>query len=267
MPAPDDYVKWINQHIGFNPRGQANSNALSQFVTNDVIATGTGLGEALSGHRLLPKKNINVPTRVATRNIDLAFCQNDNQPKLSCLVTVENKTIMAAHGKARKNRYGDIIAYCNHVHNHRRDCVAGAIVVVNTSPAYENPDVFAKGLVRPSLDMDHIVRTTIDIFAKIPLRDTPDDPNELPEALAVIVVDYDGVSPGRLVTDKRAPQSGNPILTMIFSPGFACFMSCGIKDDLRVIPEQAQRFPLDSLSGIFDVGRFNLYTNRVSGAS
>ncbi len=211
MPAPQAYVDWINEHIGFNPRGQANSNALSQFVTDDVLATGTALGEDLIAQVLLAGKNIDVTTRVATRNIDLAFWQNDNAPQRSCPVTVENKTIMAAHGKARKNRYGDVIAYCNHAHNHRRDCVAGAIVVVNTSPAYENPDAFAKGLVRRRLDMDHIVRTTIDIFAKIPLRDTPDDPGELPEALAVIVVDYDGLNPGRLITDERAPQPGNPI--------------------------------------------------------
>ena len=38
------------------------------------------------------------------------------------------------------------------------------------------------------------------------MRDTPDDPGEIPEALAVIVVDYDGVNAAKLVTDERAPQ-------------------------------------------------------------
>lgn len=85
---------------------------------------------------------------------------------------------MTAHGKARKNRYGDIIAYSNHMHNHRRDCVAGAIVVVNVSPRYENPDEFAKGLVRPKFDMGTIVSDTINIFRRIPLRNDPSDPSD-----------------------------------------------------------------------------------------
>ena len=118
---------------------------------------------------------------------------------------------MTAHGKARKNRYGDIIAYSNHMHNHRRDCVAGAIVVVNVSPKYENPDEFAKGLVRADFDMDKIVTDTINIFRRIPLRNEPRDPSDQPEALAVIVVDYDGESPAELVTGSLAPQPGDSI--------------------------------------------------------
>jgi hypothetical protein len=86
------------------------------------------------------------------------------------------------------------------MHNHRRECVAGAIVVVNVSPKYENPDEFAKGLVRPNFDMDKIVTDTINIFRRIPLRNEPGDPSDQPEALAVIVVDYDGESAAKLVT-------------------------------------------------------------------
>jgi hypothetical protein len=113
---------------------------------------------------------------------------------------------MTAHGKARKNRYGDIIAYSNHIHKHWRDCIAGAIVVMNSSPAYENPDAFAQGLVRPRIEMARIVKATTAIFAGIPFRDAPDDLSDQPEALAVIVIDYDGVNPATVVTDERAPQ-------------------------------------------------------------
>jgi hypothetical protein len=84
------------------------------------------------------------------------------------------------------------------MHNHRKECIAGAIIVVNTSPLYENPDGFAKGLVRPKFKMDKVVADTIRIFAQIPLRELPDEPNDQPEALAVIVVNYDGANPARL---------------------------------------------------------------------
>jgi hypothetical protein len=92
------------------------------------------------------------------------------------------------------------------MHNHNRKCVAGAIVVVNMSPAYENPNGFAKGLLRPKFKMEKVVADTIAIFDNIPLRDTANDPNELPEAVAVIVVDYDGVNSAKLVEGPLAPQ-------------------------------------------------------------
>jgi hypothetical protein len=106
---------------------------------------------------------------------------------------------MTAHGKARKNRYGDIIAYCNHMHNHRKECIAGAIVIVNTSPLYANPDAFAKGILRPKFKMEKVVADTIKIFGQIPLRENPEEPNDQPEALAVIVLNYDGVARATLV--------------------------------------------------------------------
>src|SRR5713226_8363522 len=132
MSAPGSYVEWINRHLGFNPRAQANSDALSDLVTTDLTHTASLLGKAITSSTLTPRKNADVKANFATRNIDLVFDETDN-PQVSVQVSGENKTIMAAHGKARKNRYGDIIAYCNHMHNHRRECVAGAIVVVNMS--------------------------------------------------------------------------------------------------------------------------------------
>ena len=200
MSAPKAYVDWVNKHLGFNPRSQANSDALADFVVADLIATCPSLNAALRTGRLKPQKNPSVRTKVAERSIDLVLYEGDG-PNISVCVSVENKTIMTAHGKARKNRYGDLIAYSNHMHNHNRKCVAGAIVVVNVSPAYENPDAFARGLNRPKFKMEKVVSDTIAIFDKIPLRGTADDPNELPEGVAIIVVDYDGVSPGKLVTE------------------------------------------------------------------
>src|SRR2546425_1023863 len=197
----------MNEHIGLNPRGQANSNALSDFVVADLRALCRTLSSAIGSGRLKPLKNPDVHTKVSERSVDLVIAENGGSPAISVRISVEHKTIMTAHGKVRKNRYGDIIAYSNHMHNHRRDCIAGAIVVVNVSPEYENPDAFAKGLKRPDFKMENVVRDTIEIFARIPLRNDPEDPNDQPEALAVIVVDYDGMSPARLVKGPLAPRT------------------------------------------------------------
>jgi hypothetical protein len=51
-----------------------------------------------------------------------------------------------------------------------------------------------------------VVADTVAIFEKIPLRNNANDPNELPEAVAVIVVDYDGVHAARLVEGLLAPR-------------------------------------------------------------
>jgi len=199
LRAPKAYIQWVNDHVGFNPRAQANSDALSDFVVADFRSSCNLLGSALSSGELKPGKNPSVHTRVAERSIDLVICENNDLPAISVRVSIEHKTIMTAHGKARKNRYGDIIAYSNHMHNHRRDCIAGAIVVINISPKYENPDAFAKGLERPDFNMEKVVKDTVGIFARIPLRNEPGDPNDQPEALAVMLLDYDGVSPAKLV--------------------------------------------------------------------
>lgn len=201
----------MGEHIGFNPRAQQNSDALSGFVVSDIVDSCPAIRAAVKSQTLTAKKNSDVQTLTATRNVDLVMFEITKLPLVSVHISIENKTIMTAHGKARKNRYGDIIAYSNHVHNHCRECIAGAILVVNVSPKYENPDAFAQGLVRPEFDMERVVRDTISIFAKIPLREYPTDPSDQSEALAVIVVDYDGASAAKLVTGPLAPQPGSGI--------------------------------------------------------
>src|SRR6266540_4105286 len=72
-----------------------------------------------------------------------------------------------------------------------------------------NSNAFAKGLVRPKFKTQ-VVRDTVKIFEAIPLRESPEDPNDLPEALAVIVVNYDGINPAILVTGDVSPDPKSP---------------------------------------------------------
>ena len=130
MSAPESYVQWINEHLGFNPRGQKNSDALADFVISDLQSNCQILRKYFDERRLVARKNINVRTKVVERNIDLAIQDVAFLPIVLFPIAVENKTIMTAHGKARKNRYGDIIAYSNHIHNHHRESIAAAIVVI-----------------------------------------------------------------------------------------------------------------------------------------
>jgi hypothetical protein len=209
--APEQYIAWVNGHLGFNPRSQANSNALTDLVVADLRTFCPALDEAISAGHVKLTRNATVRTRVAGRSIDLVLHEPEGNPSPLVRITVEHKTIMTAHGKARWNRYGDLIAYSNHVHNHRRECIAGGIVVVNASPVYENPDAFARGLKRPKFRMDKVVADTVKIFAEVPLRAAIDEPNDQPEALAVIVVEYDGRSAAKLVDGPLAPAQDSPV--------------------------------------------------------
>jgi hypothetical protein len=211
MRGPERYVEWINTHLGFNPRSAANSNALSDYIIDDLErASPKRIGKLIRTETLVPLKNASVSTSVTVRNIDLVLYEKPMLPRICVQLSVEHKTVMTSHGKARKNRYGDIIAYCNHMHNHRRDCIVGATVVINTSEVYENPDAFARGLTRPKFKMEKVVQDTVRIFEAIPIRESPDDPNDLPEALAVIVVNYDGVNPASLVMGEASPDRSSP---------------------------------------------------------
>jgi hypothetical protein len=212
MNGPTRYVQWINNHLGFNPRSAANSNALSEYIIDDLRnASPKAIRALIDSGSVVPLKNASVSTKVAVRNIDLVLYELKALPVISVQVAVEHKTVMTAHGKARLNRYGDIIAYCNHMHNHRRECVVGATVVINTSEVYENPDAFARGLERPKFKMDKVVRDTVKVFEKIPVRESPDEPNDSPEALAIIVVNYDGKNPATLVEGEAILSVESPV--------------------------------------------------------
>jgi hypothetical protein len=67
LSGPEFYVEWMNQHPGFNPRAQQNSNALSGFVIADLCAVSPLIQAALASGLLHEKKNAEVYTKVVSR--------------------------------------------------------------------------------------------------------------------------------------------------------------------------------------------------------
>lgn len=100
MRAPKRYVEWINANLGFNPRSQANSNALSEFIVDDLCAASPAIKRLVRSDKLTPLKNASVSTSVTVRNVDLVLYEKPSLPKLSVRISVEHKTVMTAHGKA-----------------------------------------------------------------------------------------------------------------------------------------------------------------------
>ncbi len=210
MEAPDKYVRWINEHIGFNPRAQGHSNALCSFIDADLRAAIPSLARRLAVGGLVLDLNLDVPPGGGprSRNIDMGYYTQE--PPGRVVLTVENKTTMTAHGRARKNRLGDLIAYCMHLHTHHPRAVAGFTIVVNAAPRYRNPDEFSEVAKHKAVLKPQELSATVQLFQKVQLRGAAEDPGDFPEALAIIVVKYDGDNPARVFTEPPAPQPGDP---------------------------------------------------------
>ena len=210
MRAPARYVQWINDNIGFNPRAQGHSNALCSYVDADLRMAIPALASRLSAQQIAFGLNLDVPPGGGprSRNIDMGYFR-DGEPH-QVFMAVENKTIMTAHGRARKNRLGDLLAYCMHLHTHHQDAVAGFTVVINAAERYKNPDEFSEVAKHKAVLKPHELQMTIDLFRKVPLRRSSDEPGDLPEGLAILVVEYDGGTTARLVSESPAPQPGEP---------------------------------------------------------
>lgn len=214
MLAPQRYVDWLSENAGFNPRSQRHSNVLSNYILDDLIHLSTRIADDVERGVAQIERNRNVETLVAFRNVDFVLTDVSVEgPLRQTRLSIEHKSIMTAHGKARKNRLGDIFAYVNHIHNHNPMAIAAVTMVINTSPAYINPDSFARELERTHLTSDswaRLIRETVRLFASIPLRHSSSEPNDQPEALAIILVEYNGEGQARLITDSPAPQPGDP---------------------------------------------------------
>jgi hypothetical protein len=209
LVAPTCYVDWINQNLGFNPRSQKASDYLSECILKDLLSISPFLKQQFDNHRIQSALNEDVSTRNHSRDVDLVVFDPTIAGQLNrAQMTIENKTIMTAHGKARKNRQGDLVASANHVHNHNRFAIAGATMIINVSSEYENPDKIPTKTPRRHLSNDYITQT-MELFQFI-LRESPDEPNDQPEAVAIILVDYDGVHEARFVTEPPALPENSP---------------------------------------------------------
>lgn len=231
MPtAPERYVAWINQHVGFNPRGQSHSDELTRSIFLDVRERCAALAQHFEAHQLDLRLNVGIEGKRNTSrggrheavdedesevdpNIDgVVLSSGLWSPRQMTPITLENKTIMTAHGKAKTNRYNDARAYASHVHNSSPSTVAAFTIVINTGLAYRNPDGFSRNAKSSGVNPRAAAQATVDLFTgRMRLREAGNDPAGWCEAVLVLTIEYDGVNPtARLVTEPPAPPEGSP---------------------------------------------------------
>jgi len=230
VSAPQDYVAWINSHVGFNPRGQGHSDVLTAAIIRDLASACPEFGAALSSGAIEWHPNVGLTGRRHNSPVvDEDDADGEIEPNIDGVVlrssgllapssaavmvplTIENKTIMTAHGKARTNRYNDARAYATHVHAESPETIAAFTIVINTALRYRNPDAFARSAKVSGTNRPDDAKNTIDLFRTMRVRDVPSDKVGRCEAAFILTVDYDGETPtARLVTDHPAPRPGEP---------------------------------------------------------
>lgn len=227
MAAPEDYVAWINQHVGFNPRGQGHSDYLTASILRDLAEHCVPFRDHLLSGAVELRQNVGLTGKRHSSPILADDEDGEIEPNIDGVVlrsggllstpsqaipvplTIENKTIMTAHGKARTNRYNDARAYATHVHAASPDTVAAFTIVINAALAYRNPDEFARTAKKSGINRPEDAAKTIDLFRSMRLRSQASDPVGRCEAVFILAIDYDGETPtARLVTDRPAPTSG-----------------------------------------------------------
>jgi hypothetical protein len=210
--APQRYVDWINANIGFNPRGQQHSNELSKYMLDDLVRKSSALSADLASERVVAEYNKRVEAPHSGRNVDFVIRDNEAPGPLDSIrIAIEHKTLMTAHGKARLNRQGDIIAAATHNHNHGKSTIVGATMIVNMSQLYRNPDAFAREIIRTQISEEKwtaYIADTLACFTGLSMRSDIQGEKDEPEAVAIILVHYDGENPARLVMAPPAPQPG-----------------------------------------------------------
>ena len=224
--APEAYVEWINQHVGFNPRGQGHSNFLTERILADLRQRCDALHRHWDAGELELRLNVGIggirhgsarTERIEAEdgevepNIDGVLLRAPADVAPVAPITLENKTLMTALSKARTNRYNDARAYASHVHHSSPNTIAAFTIVINTALMYRNPDAFARSAKASGSNKPQEAVATIDLFRSMRLREGAGDPVGRCEAVMILAIDYDGTSPtARLVTGEPAPDLTSP---------------------------------------------------------
>ena len=219
MAAPQAFIEHLRE-LGYNPRSNKHSNALSEAIVADLLANCPRLAEQAAAGRLVYSLNFDLIYGQSQWNVDLVLgvpppgtpTPENSLIKLSdpatVQVAVELKSVMTEHRKAVKNRKRDFEAHHDHVHRYSAGAIAGGVMVVNAAPTFKSPlrpDVTVHK--EPAELVEHCVREMRNISMRPGLGGHGLD------ASGVLVVNMDNVHlhGTDYVATAPAPLVGDPL--------------------------------------------------------
>ena len=219
MVAPRAFVEHLRT-VGYHPRSNKHSNALSEAIVADLIENCPRLAEQAVDGRLVYALNFDLIYGQSQWNVDLVLGApppGTGPPEDSLIrraypatvhLAVELKSVMTEHRKAVKNRKRDFEAHHDHVHRYASGSIAAALMVINAASTFKSP---LKGEVTVHKDPVELVEHCVREMRNLSMR--PDPAGHGLEASAVLVVNMDNedLQSTEFVVTAPAPPVGDPL--------------------------------------------------------
>ena len=205
--VPSDYVEWLNANR-YHPRSNKHGAALCRLVLHDLMQSSELLSLAKKKGILVYDEDHNMfleESSELTWNADLVIGLR-NRGHFSVadkdlvrdsnidnyLFAMDAKGIMTEHGKARRNRQRDLVAFSQVMRAFYPNIITAGVLPINSSKRFDSP-------LRDSDPIDHpkniseIVDGTIELFRAIRVQQLPSGENPV-DAVRTFVIDFSNVS-------------------------------------------------------------------------
>ena len=182
MPIDEAFVRHLVQ-VGYHPRSSKHSDFLSEIIIADLIENCPLMKERASRGELVAKLRHHQQVGHDDWVIDIAIGTCAGKAVAPALgktisftapaviqVGVELKSIITEHGKARKNRLRDFVAFHGYAHQYDPRTVAGAFLAVNSAEHFYSPLRKPEDITRHSTKRNtarEVGQNAIDIFRAI----------------------------------------------------------------------------------------------------
>jgi len=200
------YIDMQGRSYQYHPRSNVYSNMLCTFLIEDILNNCRDLSSKIATGEL--SYGINAPhmweTTKKQKVLDLVIRQ-DNHVIFSC----EAKSVMTEHAKAQPRVYDELNSSHDIVHQGNNESFAAGLVVINIADTFISPlkqngeDLELNYHVQP-----HAVENMISHLEGLPIRRSIKESGF--DALGIIVISCDNVTPVTFYEELPAPQEGSP---------------------------------------------------------
>lgn len=155
--TPYDFIVEAIEASGYhNHRGESHSDALCDRLFIDLMEHCPAFREDAKGGEIKQWLNVEVPGM--NHKADMMICDTNGPDEPSfdrARLCLENKSVITAHGKNRKNRHGNLYEFANVIQAQRREVIVVGSVLVGTALEYLNvPDKLKPACELLGIDFD-----------------------------------------------------------------------------------------------------------------
>ena len=219
-PNPQGLIDHFRD-LGYHPRSDKHSNALSDAIVRDLLDTCPAMAARAGRGDLVYDLNFTILSGTAEWNVDLVLGKPPPGTQLPSAteriirsapsmveIAIEHKAVMTEHRKAIKNRKRDFEAHHDHVHRYRADATAAGVLIVNVAAQFQSA---LRPTVTAHRNPDALVAHCISEMRAVAVR--AESRGVGLDAKAVLVVDFENIRPygASYRTSPPAPQVGDPL--------------------------------------------------------